>query len=106
VPLLGTLATRSGVIYRTGALKTTPFPDPQFDGSDIIHLLRLRLEGRCFYLPTTKVNYRVHARAATAKASTEQFRRTLHEFPTLRPFFLADMWFRKNFFGFARRGAR
>jgi glycosyltransferase involved in cell wall biosynthesis len=106
VPLLGTLATRSGVIYRTSALKTTPFPDPQFDGSDIIHLLRLRLEGRCFYFPKTKVNYRVHASAATAKASTEEFRRALHEFPTLRPFFLADMWCRKSLFGFARRAAR
>lgn len=106
LPLLGTLATRSGVIYRTCALKTTRFPDPQFDGSDIIHLLRLRLAGRCFYLPNAKVNYRIHARAATAKASTEQFRRALYEFPTLRPFFLADMWCRKRVFGFARRAAR
>lgn len=103
LPLLGTFATRSGVIYRTRALQAMPFPDPHFDGSDIIHLLQLRRAGGCTFLSRPKVKYRVHPGASTANASVTQYREALREFGALRPFYTADLWCRKTLFSFARR---
>lgn len=59
-PLLGSFATRSGVIYRRARLLDVPFPDPAWPGSDVIHLLELRTGRRCTFLPAPHIHYRVH----------------------------------------------
>jgi glycosyltransferase involved in cell wall biosynthesis len=66
-PLLGSFATRAGVIYRRSRLLETPFPEPPYPGSDMIHLLQLRQSGGCVFLRRPRVFYRVH-RAAQSSA--------------------------------------
>lgn len=80
-PLLGSFATRSGVIYRRQRLLETPFPDPAWPGSDVIHLLRLRRGGGCVFLPTPHVRYRVHAAAQSSRQRDySTYRAALAEF--------------------------
>lgn len=67
-PLLGSFATRSGVIYRRERLYRQTFPDPAFPGSDIIHLLTLRQGRRARFVPAAHVYYRVHPAATSAKS--------------------------------------
>jgi len=66
-PLLGSFATRSGVIYRRRLLVQHPFVDPMYPGSDVIHLLDLRHNGRCVYLPRPRVFHRVHADSQSSR---------------------------------------
>ncbi len=65
-PLLGSFATRSGVIYRREALLNTPFYDPAFPGSDVLHFLQLRKSGSCRYVRRARLFYRVHQGAASS----------------------------------------
>lgn len=102
--LLGSAATRSGVIYHSARLKELPFFEPCFDGSDIIHLLQLRLQAGCLFVPQAKVRYRIHPGASSANASLGPFREALREYPRVRPFYTVDLWCRKGLFGFVRRG--
>lgn len=67
-PLLGSFATRAGVLYRRIRLLAHPFPDPAYPGSDVIHLLDLRNRGRCVYLRCPRVFYRVHSSAQSSGA--------------------------------------
>ena len=83
-PLLGSFATRAGVIYRRAPLLTQPFPDPAFPGSDILHLLRLRRDHNCVFLPRAHVFYRVHADASSSRSrSYREYRNGLAQFGTL-----------------------
>lgn len=66
-PLLGSFATRSGVLYRRQCLLENPFPDPAWPGSDVVHLLQLRQPRRCRFLRTPRVFYRVHAGAQSSQ---------------------------------------
>lgn len=66
-PLLGSFATRSGVIYRRRLLIEYPFADPVYPGSDVIHLLALRSRSRCTYLPRPRVFHRVHANSQSSR---------------------------------------
>lgn len=66
-PLLGSFATRSGVIYRRRILVEHPFADPMYPGSDVIHLLDLRGNSRCVYLPKPRVFHRVHADSQSSR---------------------------------------
>jgi glycosyltransferase involved in cell wall biosynthesis len=66
-PLLGSFATRSGVIYRLRLLVEHPFADPMYPGSDVIHLLELRNNSRCVYLPRPRVFHRVHANSQSSR---------------------------------------
>jgi len=66
-PLLGSFATRSGVIYRRRSLVEHPFPDPMYPGSDVIHLLDLRNGGRCVYRARPRVFHRVHADSQSSR---------------------------------------
>lgn len=66
-PLLGSFATRSGVLYRRERLIEHPFPDPAWPGSDVIHLLGLRKPGVCAYLYQPQVFYRVHSKAQSSR---------------------------------------
>lgn len=65
-PLLGSFATRSGVLYRRSALLRQAFPDPAFPGSDIVHLLHMRQRGHCSYRADLQVFYRVHSAATSS----------------------------------------
>jgi glycosyltransferase involved in cell wall biosynthesis len=67
-PLLGSFATRAGVLYRRARLLALPFPDPAYPGSDVIHLLKLRNIGRCIYNSRAHVFYRVHRAAQSSQA--------------------------------------
>ena len=67
LPLLGSFATRAGVIYRRARLLEVPFPDPAWPGSDVIHLLRLRRTGGCVFLAQPRVFYRVHCDARSSQ---------------------------------------
>lgn len=66
-PLLGSLATRSGVIYRRQILVEHRFADPMYPGSDVIHLLDLRGSGGCVYLSRPRVFHRVHADSQSSR---------------------------------------
>lgn len=65
-PLLGSFATRAGVLYRRQLLLDHPFPDPAWPGSDVVHLLALRSGGRCTFLRKPRVFYRVHSGAQSS----------------------------------------
>lgn len=95
-PLLGSFATRSGVLYRRPLLQTTPFPDPAFPGSDVIHFLRLRAQHTCVYLRTVHVHYRVHAGATSSQARNYQaYRSALASMPmAVRATHLLDLHLR------------
>lgn len=66
-PLLGSFATRAGVLYRRRRLLDVPFPDPSYPGSDVVHLLELRREGGCIFLRRPRVFYRVHGAAQSSR---------------------------------------
>ncbi|HRO25862.1 MAG TPA: glycosyltransferase family A protein [Luteimonas sp.] len=66
-PLLGSFATRSGVVYRRDVLLSQPFPDPAFPGSDIAHLLSLRRRGRIAFERRARVFYNVHQGATSSQ---------------------------------------
>lgn len=68
LPVLGTVATRAGVLYRREAAAALPFPDPAYPGSDVVHLLRLRQTQRCAFVRRAHVCYRIHAAAQSAQA--------------------------------------
>lgn len=67
LPLLGSVATRSGVIYRRSVLMELPFPDPAYPGSDVIHLATLRQVYRCRFEPTAIIHYRIHPGATSSQ---------------------------------------
>ncbi|QGW64062.1 glycosyltransferase [Lysobacter soli] len=67
-PLLGSFATRSGVIYRRDALLAHPFPDPAYPGSDVVHLLTLRERSRITFDHHAHVFYNVHQGASSSQA--------------------------------------
>ena len=81
IPLLGSLATRSGIIYRRARVLEQPFLDPAFPGSDVIHLLRLRTASNCVFSRRAHVFYRVHAEATSSRARNyREYRRGLVTF--------------------------
>jgi glycosyltransferase involved in cell wall biosynthesis len=67
-PLLGSFATRSGVIYRRQSVIEHPFADPMYPGSDVIHLLELRREARCVFIPRPRVFHRVHNKSQSSRS--------------------------------------
>ena len=80
-PLLGSFATRAGVIYRRARLLAEPFPDPAFPGSDVLHLLRLRSNHNCVFVRRAHVFYRVHAAASSSRErSYREYRAGLARF--------------------------
>lgn len=82
LPLLGSVATRSGVIYRRSVLLDSPFPDPAYPGSDVIHLAGLRQHRRCRFESSARIHYRIHPGAASAQArSHAAYREALARFP-------------------------
>jgi glycosyltransferase involved in cell wall biosynthesis len=72
LPLLGSFATRAGVLYRRQRLVEHPFSEPAYPGSDIVHLLDLRRAGGCRFLRQPRVFYRVHHGAQSSRARDYQ----------------------------------
>jgi glycosyltransferase involved in cell wall biosynthesis len=104
LPVLGGLATRSGVVYRTALLQRRPFIDPAFDGSDILHLMRLRAAGHFTYVHRAKVYYRVHAGAATSRRkSVNMYWRQLRKYPDAGLLYRLDYVLRKKMFSWLRK---
>ena len=104
LPVLGGLATRSGVIYRTAALQARPFIDPVFDGSDILHLIALRATGRFIFASRAKVYYRVHSAAATGRMqAVSPYWRALRSCSDAGLLYLLDYVLRKKVFARLRQ---
>jgi len=80
LPLLGSFATRSGVIYRRELLLEHPFRDPAFPGSDVLHFLQLRTKHRCLFVRKAHLYYRVHGGATSSgERSYESYREGLRQ---------------------------
>ncbi len=104
LPVLGGLATRSGVIYRTSALQRRPFIETAFDGSDILHLIQLRSDGPFAYVRKASVFYRVHAGAASSRRKTvSPYWRQLGKTPEAGLLYRLDYVLRKKVFAWLRR---
>jgi len=99
LPVLGSFATRSGVIYAQKHLKKFKFFDPAFDGSDILHLIQLRTKGNFAYVNLACVFYRVHAMSATSQgAAGSQYLRLLRQRQRAGRLYLIDYYLRKKIF--------
>lgn len=97
LPMLGTFATRSGVIYLRELLLKANFEDPAFPGSDVLHFLRLRKHVGCVYVRRARVFYRVHE-AATSSVQRDyaRYREALRkEGPWTRLVHCADLALRE-----------
>ena len=97
LPLLGSVATRSGVLYRRSRLIEHPFPDPAYPGSDVIHLLELRLRYVCVFQSDIHVRYRVHAHAQSSRARDyTAYRQELEQFGSMTQLaHRLDLWLRE-----------
>jgi glycosyltransferase involved in cell wall biosynthesis len=103
LPVLGSFATRSGIIYKRDALKGHPFPDPAFNGSDIIHLVRLRKKHNCVYIRKAKVFYRIHAQASGNTETENSYLTMLKSESKYYPLYLVDHMLRRRVFHFLRK---
>jgi len=95
-PLLGSFATRAGVIYRRARLMSVAFPDPSWPGSDVIHLLQLRTTGACRFLARRHVFYRVHPDSSSSRQRDySPYRCSLAQFSRpIRLVHAIDLWLR------------
>lgn len=102
LPILGTVATRSSIIYKKEILKKIKFEDPVYECSDIIHLLKIRLNGKCFYFKKAWIFYRIHENSYSGKDVVE-FYEKIKEFPGyIRIIYHIDIFIRKKLFGSIR----
>ena len=105
LPVLGCFATRSGVIYRTDVVKTHQFPNPVFDGSDILHLMDLRNTGRYVsYIRQAQVFYRIHPQSTTNTMKHEnRYVQSLRQQKSANVlWYYVDYYLRKKVFKFIR----
>ena len=96
-PLLGSFATRSGIIYRRDALLSRPFPEPAYPGSDVAHFLSLRRTGRIEFERHAHLFYSIHQDATSSQdRDYTQYRDALKHFdPLTRVTHLADLVMRR-----------
>lgn len=101
MPFLGSLTTRSSIIYKKDLLVKFPFPDPQFDGSDIIHTHEIQAVTRIQYCKKAKLFYRIHHNSSTSLQNEYSlyldYIKKNHMF-----FYLIDFTLRKKIFSFLR----
>ncbi len=97
LPLLGSVATRAGVLYRRARLVQHPFPEPAYAGSDVIHLLELRADRRCVFVHEASVRYRIHAAAQSSQVRDHSmYRAELSNFSrSIRLNYLLDLRLRQ-----------
>ena len=104
LPVLGGLATRSGVVYRKTALQRRPFIESAFDGSDILHLIQLRSDGPFTYVRKANVFYRVHTGAASSRRKpVSPYWRQLGKTPDAGVLYRLDYVLRKKMFAWLRK---
>lgn len=102
MPILGSITTRSSIIYKTNDLKTTKFIDPMFDGSDIIHLDTLRKEGKALFCKDAFLFYRIHPAAqSSSKETKSQYYDYIKEQKLI--LYIIDYFLRKKAFSFLRK---
>jgi len=102
IPILGSVATRSGTIYKTSSLRQIAFPDPVFDGSDILHLVDVRRTGTCRFVRSARVFYSVHAGAATARLPSTEYDARLRSLGRGFWLYRVDLFLRKRLLRFLR----
>jgi glycosyltransferase involved in cell wall biosynthesis len=102
LPMLGSFATRSGVVYLAELLKKNLFIDPVFDGSDLLHFFEFRLNGKCIYEPKAKVHYNVHSQAYSSKNNYNYYLETLRTKNKIPLLYWIDYLMRKKLFAFLR----
>lgn len=102
LPVLGLFTTRSSIVYRTKLVREAPFPDPAYDGSDIVHYIGLRRHAPARFVAQSVVCYRIHPGAVTRRASVAPYRAALRQ---LRPgpLYWLDFIVRKHLFAFLRK---
>ena len=103
LPMLGSFATRSGVVYATQLLKEHNFIDPVFDGSDILHFFDFRQLGKCIYEPRALIHYNVHPGAYSSKQADSKYFEALKKRSDIPIFYRLDFFLRKKMFSFLRR---
>lgn len=103
-PLLGSFATRSGVVYRRDCALENPFPDPAYPGSDVIQFLRMRSSHYVIYEPRAHIHYRVHGDASSSQSrSYSKFVSALEALPfATRSMHKADLVLRRIGQGLSR----
>ena len=102
LPILGLLTTRSAIAYRRSSLLQVHFPNPAFDGSDILHLLRLHDCGEIRFAPAAVVRYRIHDGSVSAGASSERYLSELR-LTSAGLLYRLDHFLRKRLFAFMRK---
>lgn len=102
LPILGSLATRSGIIYRTEELKQIKFIEPMFDGFDILHFHKIRTSGKCMYYRNAKIFYRIHEEAYSRKKNDDTYLKCVRK-NNLPILYLFDYILRKKIFVFIRK---
>ena len=71
-PILGSIATRSGLIYNTNICRYNLFPFPTKNGTDIMQLDNMRKSGELIYVPNALVHYEVHRNSFSRLKSRSQ----------------------------------
>jgi glycosyltransferase involved in cell wall biosynthesis len=95
-PILGTVSTRSAVIYNTDIVQHIPFIDPQFDGSDILHLINIRKRGPILFLRSPRIFYRIRHSSISAHASCREYEKVLSTRADIPWTFTLDVHVRKK----------
>lgn len=107
IQVLGSVTTRSALIYPTNLIKRKRFIDPFFEGSDIIHTAKLSRQNR--YIADARVFYRIHPQSTTTRLAQEKhdharYLEYLRELPPSERFpHLADFFLRKRLGAFIRQ---
>ena len=102
LPMLGSFATRSGIVYSASLLKKHNFTDPIFDGSDLLHFFDFRGLGICIYEPKAVLYYNVHAGAFSSKQADKKYLEELKKRSNIPLIYRLDYFLRKQVFGFLR----
>ena len=103
LPLLGSFSTRSAILYRKEIIEQENFEDPIYEGSDIWHLIQVRLQGPALFLKKPCVFYRIYP-GASSRSELHGFLKKIKILPLLMrlPYYI-DVFARKKLFGIVRK---
>lgn len=102
IPLLGSITTRSAIIYKTEILTEEKFIDPIFEGSDIVHLDKLRRKYNAVFFRNAYLFYRIHPLAHTSQKH-EDNQYYLYILKNKKYLYIIDYFLRKKIFSFIRK---
>ncbi len=103
LPMLGSFATRSGIVYSSQLLKDHGFVDPVFDGSDLLHFFAFRQLGTCIYEQKAVIKYNVHACSFSSKQPDNIYTEELNKRRDIPLTYRIDFFLRKRVFCFLRQ---